>query len=140
MSASEQCQRSIEAYLRGMSRCVPPDRRGHGVCVAVSWSNSSTVIASQRPERSWCQTPATIPSMSSTGKFPTWPLGVSERVPFATRVSDWWIAHFPSGFVSYRDFDDSTIPHATLDTSATAIVGVRDRTQVALKAREPGLL
>ena len=65
---------------------------------------------------------------------------VSERVPFATRVSDWWIAHFPSGFVSYRDFDDSTIPHATLDTSATAIVGVRDRTQVALKAREPGLL
>jgi len=29
--------------------------------------------ASVRPERRWCQTPATVPLMSNTGKAPAWP-------------------------------------------------------------------
>src|SRR6266699_2563527 len=55
------------------STCSSRSRR----CVAVSLSNGSTVMSSFRPERRRCQTPATVPSMSSTGKFPAWPPGVS---------------------------------------------------------------
>lgn len=71
-----------------------------------------------------------IRSDSTWGRAQAWGmLGLTQAahldaqrfLPIATRVSDWWITHLPSSFVSYWDFDDPTIPHATLDTSATAI-------------------
>jgi hypothetical protein len=30
----------------------------------------STVTVTRRPDRFWCQTPATCPSINTTGKFP----------------------------------------------------------------------
>lgn len=42
-------------------------------CAAVRRASGSTVIATRRPERRWCQTPATSPSISSTWWLPAWP-------------------------------------------------------------------
>lgn len=44
--------------------------------------------------------------------------------PFAAvgqRVADWWVDHLPENRVAYWDFDDPAIPHASPDTSGTAI-------------------
>jgi unsaturated chondroitin disaccharide hydrolase len=40
----------------------------------------------------------------------------------ATKAADWWLAHAPADRVAFWDFDDPSIPAATRDTSATAIV------------------
>lgn len=38
----------------------------------------------------------------------------------AERGADWWIAHAPSDYIAFWDFDDPRIPHAERDTAATA--------------------
>ncbi len=38
----------------------------------------------------------------------------------AERGADWWIAHAPSDYVAFWDFDDPRIPHVERDTAATA--------------------
>jgi unsaturated chondroitin disaccharide hydrolase len=38
----------------------------------------------------------------------------------AQRGADWWIAHVPSDYIAFWDFDDPRIPHVERDTAATA--------------------
>lgn len=47
--------------------------------------------------------------------------GATEFEPVALRVADWWLANAPADGAAFWDFDDSAIPDAPRDTSATAI-------------------
>jgi unsaturated chondroitin disaccharide hydrolase len=49
-----------------------------------------------------------------------WVPGDLQFASVASRVADWWIAHVPTDYVAFWDFDDPQIPHTYRDTSATA--------------------
>lgn len=47
--------------------------------------------------------------------------GESQFSDDAVRVADWWLANIAADHVAFWDFDDTSIPNARKDTSATAI-------------------